>query len=183
LGCAAYSPAAAQAIGGGVLATHLIKKYSNRKLYDTTSRRYVTLEVISDLLRAGEEVRVTDQVTGGDITSTVLGQILLTRQGPDALPEPVLVDLVKERGEQLLGMVRASLELPRRVSDRARGTVGKSAVSFESRVDDVLGVGLRNLNIATAEEVHALQVQIDGIVSRLDRMESELRRRGGRRIS
>ncbi|HZS16016.1 MAG TPA: polyhydroxyalkanoate synthesis regulator DNA-binding domain-containing protein, partial [Candidatus Dormibacteraeota bacterium] len=42
---------------GGALETHVIKKYSNRKLYDTYTRRYVTLEVIADLLRDGHEVR------------------------------------------------------------------------------------------------------------------------------
>lgn len=84
-----------------MLETHVIKKYSNRKLYDTYTRRYVTLDVIADLLRDGYEVRVVDRNTGEDITAVTLSQIFLDmerhRRGP--LPEPILVDLVKERGE------------------------------------------------------------------------------------
>jgi len=143
--------------------THVVKKYSNRKLYDTYARRYVTLDVIAELLQQGHEVRVIDRNTGEDITAVTLSQILLDmeRNRRGRLPEPVLVDLVKERGEQLLGIVRHSLALPRVVRQR-------STQSLENRVDEVVTTGLHNLNIATLEDVDALQQRLDELTERVE---------------
>jgi polyhydroxyalkanoate synthesis repressor PhaR len=159
--------------------THVVKKYSNRKLYDTYTRRYVTLDVIAELLQEGHEVRVIDRNTGEDITAVTLSQILLDmeRNRRGRLPEPVLVDLVKERGEQLLGIVRQSLALPRVVRQR-------STQSLENRVDEVVTTGLHNLNIATLEDVDALQQRIDDLTQRVDALiaageRSATRRRRG----
>lgn len=156
----------------GALETHVIKKYSNRKLYDTYTRRYVTLEVIADLLRDGHEVRVVDRNTGEDITAVTLSQILLDmerhRRGP--LPEPVLVDLVKERGEQLLGLVRASLSLPQGIRRRAAQSIDRTAERIEARTDDVLTLGLHNLNIATVEDVERLERKLEELSDRLDEL-------------
>jgi polyhydroxyalkanoate synthesis repressor PhaR len=167
----------------GAPETHVIKKYSNRKLYDTYTRRYVTLDVIADLLRDGHEVRVVDRNTGEDITAVTLSQILLDmerhRRGP--LPEPVLVDLVKERGEQLLGLVRASLSLPQGIRKRAAGSIDRTAERLEERVDDVLTLGLHNLNVATLEDTQRLERKLDELSERVDEL---LRtRRGGTRRS
>lgn len=54
-----------------------IKRYPNRKLYDTEASRYITLEEIAEHLRAGGEVRVVDSKSGQDITSVTLAQVLL----------------------------------------------------------------------------------------------------------
>lgn len=167
----------------GALETHVIKKYSNRKLYDTYTRRYVTLEVIADLLRDGHEVRVVDRNTGEDITAVTLSQILLDmerhRRGP--LPEPVLVDLVKERGEQLLGLVRASLSLPQGIRKRAAASIDRTAERIEARTDDVLTLGLHNLNIATVEDVQRLEGMVEQLAERVDELlrSSAGHRRGG----
>jgi polyhydroxyalkanoate synthesis repressor PhaR len=58
----------------------LIKKYSNRKLYDTEKKSYVVLEEIWNDVWEGEDVRVVDQVTGRDITATVLAQAIARRE-------------------------------------------------------------------------------------------------------
>ena len=154
------------------METHVIKKYSNRKLYDTYTRRYVTLDVIADLLRDGHEVRVVDRTTGEDITAVTLSQILLdmerNRRGP--LPEPILVDLVKERGEQLLGLVRQSLTLPRGIRNRAAGSIDRTAERLEGRVDDVLSIGLHNLNIATVDDVQRLERKMEDLNDRVDEL-------------
>jgi polyhydroxyalkanoate synthesis repressor PhaR len=152
------------------LETHVIKKYANRKLYDTHSRRYVTLEVIAELLRDGHDVRVVDRTSGEDITAVTLSQILLDlerqRRGPQ--PEPLLVDAVRERGEQLIALVRASLTLPRELRQRATDSLASTTQHLESRVDDVVATGLHNLNIATAEEVQALARRLEELAARVD---------------
>ena len=55
----------------------LIKRYANRKLYNTQTSRYITLKGIAELIEADQEVRVIDNETGEDITSVALSQILV----------------------------------------------------------------------------------------------------------
>ncbi len=66
--------------------SRLIKKYPNRRLYDTHRSRYIVLADIRTLVRDGSEVRVVDSQDGGDITRRVLLQIIAEREtGPDRL--------------------------------------------------------------------------------------------------
>ena len=92
-----------------------------------------------------------------------LSQILLDmeRNRRSPIPEPLLVDLVKERGEQLIGMIRQSLSLPREIRHRAAGGIERS-------VDEVVTSGLRNLNIASQEELVALEAKVDALIARVD---------------
>lgn len=148
------------------MATHVVKKYSNRKLYDTYTRRYVTLDVIADLLREGHEVQVVDRSTGADITAVTLSQILvdMERHRRSPLPEPVLVDMVKERSEQLLALLRGSLALPRR-----------AAVSLEKStqaMDEAISSGLRNLNIATTDDIEVLEQRLAALTRRVEDLEA-----------
>src|SRR5258708_1496865 len=66
---------------------HLIKKYANRKLYDTQTSRYITLEGIAELVRDGHEINVVDRDTGQDLTQVTLSQIVLSaeKRGPARL--------------------------------------------------------------------------------------------------
>ena len=58
----------------------LIKRYANRKLYNTDSSRYITLKGISELVRDGRDIQVIDNESGKDITPVVLSQILVDDQ-------------------------------------------------------------------------------------------------------
>jgi polyhydroxyalkanoate synthesis repressor PhaR len=65
----------------------IIKRYANRKLYDTTAKQYITLAGIADLIRQGVEVRVIDHETGDDLTAVITAQIIFAQekaQRPDA---------------------------------------------------------------------------------------------------
>lgn len=76
---------------------YVIKRYSNRKLYDTQESRYVTLEEIEEMIRAGKEIQVVDAATGDDLTSVTLTQIILEneRSHRTALPTAFLHQIVK----------------------------------------------------------------------------------------
>lgn len=93
----------------------VIKRYSNRKLYDVHARRYVSLEELGGLVRGGETVQVVDNATGDDITSQTLTLVILEegKRGPSLLPTDMLHSLLR-RGEQVLdeglGVVRSSVE-------------------------------------------------------------------------
>src|SRR5205807_1319942 len=88
---------------------HLIKKYANRKLYDTRTSRYITLEGISELLRQGAEIQVVDRESGRDITAVTLSQIVTTEERRSDF-EPSSGR--PERGQQLLSYVRDALNVP-----------------------------------------------------------------------
>jgi polyhydroxyalkanoate synthesis repressor PhaR len=73
-----------------------VKKYSNRRLYDTEASRYMTLEELADRVRGGVDVRVTDAKSGEDLTQATLAQIILESRGAaERLPVPLLVQLIR----------------------------------------------------------------------------------------
>jgi polyhydroxyalkanoate synthesis repressor PhaR len=76
---------------------YVIKRYSNRKLYDTQESRYVTLEEIEEMIRAGREISVVDATSGEDLTSVTLTQIILEneRNRRANLPSAFLHQLIK----------------------------------------------------------------------------------------
>jgi polyhydroxyalkanoate synthesis repressor PhaR len=80
----------------------LIKRYANRKLYNTKTSRYITLKGIAELLEDGEDVRVIDNETGEDITGVTLSQILVdTERSHRAVPGSLLSGLFQRGGDAL----------------------------------------------------------------------------------
>jgi len=55
---------------------HQIKKYANRKMYDITDKRYITMDQLSKLIKSGEEVSIIDNITGDDLTSAIVSQLI-----------------------------------------------------------------------------------------------------------
>jgi polyhydroxyalkanoate synthesis repressor PhaR len=89
----------------------VIKRYGNRKLYDTETSRYITLEGIAHLVREGHDVRVVDNETGEDLTAVTFAQIIFEEQKkPRPLVAlPVLRWLIQQGGEALQEL-RSSVE-------------------------------------------------------------------------
>ena len=75
----------------------LIKRYGNRKLYDTEASAYVSLADIAALVRRGETVEVVDKATGKDLTAQILTQVILEegKRGNNAISTEMLHDLVR----------------------------------------------------------------------------------------
>ncbi len=74
----------------------LIKKYSNRRLYDTSASEYITLEQLAERIRGGATVRVVHAKTGEDLTQPTLTQIILDSRGAARLlPVPLLMQLIR----------------------------------------------------------------------------------------
>ena len=80
-----------------------IKRYNNRKLYDTESSEYVALSDIAELVRAGETVEVVDNATGEDLTAQTLTQIILEegKNGHQVIPSELLHQLLR-RSEEMV---------------------------------------------------------------------------------
>ncbi len=90
-----------------------IKRYSNRKLYDPQSGRYVTLEEIGEAVRRGEDLRVVDHASGADLTTLTLLQVVLEeeRKTRGRLPHQLLARLIRA-GEARLSALRETLAGP-----------------------------------------------------------------------
>lgn len=86
----------------------VIKRYSNRKLYDTKDSRYVTLLQIADMVREGEEVQIIDNATKEDKTDVTLALIISEelKARPRGIPLATLKFLIRQRGEKILSQLR-----------------------------------------------------------------------------
>jgi polyhydroxyalkanoate synthesis repressor PhaR len=86
---------------------HLIKKYANRRLYDTTASKHVTLDGIHDLIVQGHDVEIIDDTTGEDISRSILLQIIADRElgGRPMLDTDFLTRILRAYGNPMQDMV------------------------------------------------------------------------------
>lgn len=89
------------------MAEHLIKKYANRRLYDTVSSKHITLDGIHDLIVEGHDVKIIDDTTGEDISRTILLQIIADREqaGRPMLDADFLMRILRLYGNPMQDMV------------------------------------------------------------------------------
>ena len=148
---------------------HLIKKYANRKLYDTRTSSYITLEGIAQLVRDGHDVKVVDRDDGRDLTQVTLSQIVLEeeKRGPTRLVDAG-GEMLQERGQALLDYVRRTLNVPADI----RSQVERRREGLESVVDDAIERALRRLRIPSHHD-------IERINARLDKLSAEVRKSNG----
>ena len=100
----------------------VVKRYPNRKLYDTEAKQYVTLEGIATLVRDGQEVTVVDHATGEDLTALTLTQVIMEQEKKRRgfLPQAVLTGMVRAGGDTMGTLRRtlaSSLNLARQVDE------------------------------------------------------------------
>jgi polyhydroxyalkanoate synthesis repressor PhaR len=175
----------------------LIKRYANRKLYNTQSSRYITLKGIADLLEGGEEVRVVDNESGEDITSITLSQILvdteranravpgnllsgLFQRGGDALYEALSrgVDDASERLEDFQRTMRKLLRVRHEqdaaaaldgveTNDRLRDWIAFSPPDLDQLVQRAIERVLKMLDLPTRSDIDALSARIDRLTEAL----------------
>jgi hypothetical protein len=143
---------------------HLIKKYANRKLYDTRTSSYVTLEGIAGLVRDGHEIKVVDRETGQDLTQVTLSQIVLSeeKRGPGRTSDG---GALHERGQALLDYVRKTLNVPTDLVNQMERRRG----DLEGVIDEAIEQALRRLRIPSRND-------IDKINKRLDQLSAQLKR-------
>jgi len=142
---------------------HLIKKYANRKLYDTETSRYITLEGISDLVREGHDIEVVDRESGRDLTSLILSQIVTSeeKRGGNGHRATSL----EAGGSALLDYVRRTLNGPATlVSSEVERRVG----NLEELIDAGIQRALQQLSIPTRRELEQLERKLDEISRQLD---------------
>lgn len=133
----------------------LVKRYSNRKLYHSEGARYVTLEDIAGMVRAGEDVRVLDHASGRDLTTLVLMQAVFAeekRMG-ERLPRAVLTRLLQD-GEETISSLRARMlaafDPQRQLEEELRWRVQTLVERGEMAAEDGLGLVARLLAVRPA---------------------------------
>ena len=143
---------------------HLIKKYANRKLYDTQTSHYITLEGIAGLVRDGHAIEVVDRDTGQDLTQVVLSQIVLEeeKRGPARLVDAG-ADAIHERGQALLDYVRKTLNVPGDLVNQ----VERRRSDLEGMVDEAIERALRRLRIPSRHDIDRLNDRIDKLSAAL----------------
>jgi polyhydroxyalkanoate synthesis repressor PhaR len=148
---------------------HLIKKYANRKLYDTQTSKYITLEGIAELVRDGHEIHVVDRDTGQDLTQVILSQIVLfaEKRGPARLVDAG-ADVIHDRGQALLDYVRKTLNVPGDIVNR----VERGRGDLEAMVDEAIERALRRLRIPSRHD-------LDRMNERIDKLTAELKKQNG----
>ncbi len=135
-----------------------IKRYDNRKLYDTEMSEYVSLGDIADLVRRGETVEVVDNASGQDITAQTLTQIILEegKSGREVISSDLLHALLRRSGEVLdsgLGQIRTTVD---DLMDRSLGRLKQLVQSPRKQELDELRQQLRRLE-------HRLSVLLDDV--------------------
>jgi polyhydroxyalkanoate synthesis repressor PhaR len=149
----------------------IIKRYPNRKLYDTDAKKYITLDGIASLIRQGQEVQVVDHTSGEDLTALTLSQIIFEQEkkGGGFLPKSVLTSLVQAGGDTMNSLRRgltAPLDLFRQVDDeierRLQTLINRGELAKEEGIQlrtKLLNLGRRHSGIDEADLEQALEAQ------------------------
>ncbi|WP_425410313.1 polyhydroxyalkanoate synthesis repressor PhaR [Hyphococcus sp.] len=112
----------------------VIKKYANRRLYNTASSSYVTLDFLAEMVKEGEDFVVFDAKSGDDITRSVLTQIIFEEEskGQNLLPIQFLRQLIKFYGDSLQSFVPSYLEM-------SMDAFSKNQEEMRARMRDTFG--------------------------------------------
>lgn len=118
----------------------IIKRYTNRKLYDTVESRYVTLDEIAGMIKAGAEVKIVDNKSKEDLTSVTLAQIVFEEEKKSSrMPLSVLREIIRHPGESLNDFM--SKEVGPRVAsirEEAQGRVASIREEAQDRIGKLL---------------------------------------------
>lgn len=119
----------------------VIKKYGNRRLYDTASSRYVNLDDLAGHIRAGREVQVVDAKSGQDLTRVILTQIITedAKDKPTGLPLELLRQLIiasdEVRQEFLMWYLKSAFDTYRKLQDTVQNRLSEVQSAILSPVD------------------------------------------------
>jgi polyhydroxyalkanoate synthesis repressor PhaR len=133
----------------------VIKRYPNRKLYDTQAKQYITLDRIAELIREGSDIQVIDHASGEDITALTLSQVILEQEKRQSgfLPHALLSNLIQAGGVQF-DTIQRSLISRRDIPE------------LEETIEEII----RQRNLPTKEEVDRLARQLEELASKLEKL-------------
>lgn len=156
-------------------APTIIKRYQNRKLYDTRHSCYVTLEDIAQMVKQGEELRVVDNRTKEDITSVTFAQIIFEeeKKKKQVLPLATFKKIIQSGGEQieqLFGIVQKSITQGVSSISHAKEEAGRAFEHLKEEIahPDIHDITKKvNQKIRSTLENVAIVPQLQGEIKRL----------------
>jgi polyhydroxyalkanoate synthesis repressor PhaR len=157
----------------------LIKKYGNRRLYDSSSSQYVNLEDIARLVREGKEVQVVDAKTGQDLTRVTLTQIITedAKEKQTGLPIELLRQLVvasdEVRQEFVMWYLKSAFDTYQKVQDAVQGRLGQVQSAILSPVDAMKQLLSTPASPAVRSEA---EPELDALRQRLAELEARLKK-------
>ncbi len=168
----------------------VIKKYGNRRLYDTAGSRYVNLDDIAALIREGRELKVVDAKTGLDLTRVTLTQIITedAKDKPTGLPLELLRQLIiasdEVRQEFVMWYLKSAFDTYQKVQDAVQSRLGEVQSAILSPVDMMkkfLGTApAPPQKVETAPEMDALRKRVAELEARLEKGSRGKRRKRAR---
>ena len=162
----------------------LIKRYANRKLYDTQDSRYVTLQQIAEMVRRGEDVKIIDNKSKEDLTNVTLAQIIYEeeKKGDGDARRSSLRSLIEEGQKRLRGSLPGPLSklLDEKEKEKAdaKGVAEEGeAKDKKSPLDDLKGLAddrVKAIVGSAMGTVQHLQGEVRRLQGRIDELESRL---------
>jgi polyhydroxyalkanoate synthesis repressor PhaR len=161
----------------------LVKRYGNRKLYDTSESRYVTLDEIGRWVKAGEEVKILENDTGEDLTAVTFAQIILEeeRKKNGLLSLRMLRDII-QHGEAALQGIAASVDrgmeairsVPERAGRRVNelAQVGDSLARLQKLIDETVRRSVERVTAlpAFSKEMRRIERTVRALEARIARL-------------
>ena len=168
--------------GGAESEPRLIKRYANRKLYDTRDSRYVTLQQIAELVRGGEDVKIIDNKSKEDLTNVTLAQIIYEeeKKGDSDVKRSTLLSFIQDGQKRLIDSLPAGLsKLVRPDGKVAEGEVPVVADEGEAEKRPAKGPleSFGELKGLADDRVRAI---LGGAMGHVQQLQSEVRRLQGR---
>lgn len=152
--------------------TRIIKRYANRKLYDTEHSRYVTLDQISEMIRNGDDVKIVDNKTKEDLTTVTLAQIIFEEEKKQRsfLPLNAMRNIIQSGGEWFAeAQRRVQSILPLKKKEDEDGVVEEESTGNGEAVDEPTDEAA-----AKKKSVAALREWVDHSKHRLDEWQRQV---------
>ncbi len=136
---------------------HRIKKYANRKLYDTTDKKYISRTRLSELIKQGQDIIIIDNETGEDLTASIVSSLLATTRGKagGTVSSGVLIQLFRKGGNALTDYAKKYVSFWQR-----------SFTMAEDEIDDMVKRLVKSKEISTSEGTR-LKKEIMGFTTSL----------------
>lgn len=150
----------------------LIKRYQNRKLYDTDTKQYITLQEIAELIRQGHDVKVVDNASGDDITTLTLTQIIYEQEKQQVgnLPRSMLTTLIQTSGERFSALQKvfsSSIGYWQQIDEEIKKRIQK--LVSQGEISEIDGVNLIDKMLRPSRYRESDQPIQEDVQSALDR--------------
>ncbi len=164
--------------------TRIIKRYANRKLYDTVESRYVTLQQIAELVRLGEDVKIIDNTSKEDLTNVTLAQIIYEeeKKGESEVRKSSLLTFIQDGRDRLMTSLPPSISKLVRKEEDAKGEEPPDAKPLAAKPP---AAKEKKSPLHAAQELKAMaDDQVKAIVAsamgHVNQLQAEVRRLQGR---